>query len=207
VGNLIVRGEGFAPGHPDEIVVALDVSAVRASAEQAYDDVAVRSETLSTLLDELGIEAAARSTAGVSIQPNVEWDEHGRSEQRGYHASNSLVIRTPDQGVVSTLLREAVTRAGADVTGPWWRIASTNPARSVACREAALDARRKADAYADALGQRIVGLVELRERVPTAAEMTEAYGARMAMSAEVAVTPGKLDVRAAVEATFALEPL
>jgi uncharacterized protein YggE len=38
-----------------------------------------------------------------------------------------------------------------------------NPARVEACKEAALDARRRAEAYADALGVRVGAIVALRD--------------------------------------------
>ncbi len=45
-----------------------------------------------------------------------------------------------------------VAEAGAEVTGPRWSLVPDNPAHEAARRAAASDARRRAEAYADALG-------------------------------------------------------
>jgi uncharacterized protein YggE len=207
VATITVRGEGAAPGQPDEIVVALELSAVRAAAQDAYDEVAAQSDALNGLCDELGIAGAARSTAGVSVQEHREYDDRGRPEPRGYVASNRVLVRVADAVLVSRLLREAVTRSAARVSGPWWRLAAENPARAEACGRAARDARRKAEAYADALGRRLGAIVEVREPAasPVGGGRSASFGALMAAEPEIPVSPGELDVRAAVEVTFALE--
>ena len=46
------------------------------------------------------------------------------------------------------------------MAGPRWWIAPDNPARVEACRQAAAEAKRKAEAYADALGLRLGAVAE-----------------------------------------------
>jgi uncharacterized protein len=77
-------------------------------------------------------------------------------------AWNQVVVRVGDASVVGELIAGAVDR-GAQVSGPAWTIATNNPARVEACKEAALDARRRAQAYADALGVRVGALVAVRD--------------------------------------------
>ena len=202
---MTVRGEGVAAGRPDLIVVALELSAVREMPAEAYDDVARRSTDLEGLCDELAIDHTARSTAGVGVQEHHEYDERGRPQPGGYVASNRLHVRLADPALVGRLLREAVTRADARISGPWWRTEADNPARIDACRLAAEDAQRKAVAYAGALGRALGDIVEVREpgTSPTS-------GRPLTFAAidhhEIPIDPGELDVRASVEVTFALEP-
>lgn len=197
------------PGRPDEVVVSLQLSAVRAAPDEAYGDVAARSERLEALLAELGVSADARSTTGVTLQEHVEYDERGRAEQRGYRATNALSVRLADHTVLARLLREAATGTQAQIAGPYWVIAADNPARLDACRRAAETARRKAQAYAEALGLRLGALVEASEpgtRRPDGEPRRERAVAFAAMDEpQIRVDPGQLDVHAAVEVTYALE--
>jgi uncharacterized protein YggE len=209
VATVRVRGTGTVPGDPDEAELVLEVTGVHATAEEAYADVAGRSEQLEALFGELGVDAAARSTVGVTLREHREYDEQGRHRHRGYAAANLVVVRLADPALLARLIREAVAAVDARVAGPRWRLARENPARAEACRLAALDARAKADAYAEALGYRLGAVVEA---VEPAAGAVEPYGGHeeRAFAAidqpELPVAPGRLDARAALDVTFALEP-
>ena len=208
--TVTVRGEASVRGEPDEATIAIELSAVRATPQEAYADVADRSQAVTRLLDELEIEPARRSTAGVSLQPQVEYDTNGRPQERGHRASNHVVVRLDDPDLLGPLIHAAVERAAARVKGPWWEIAQTNPIRQVACREAAADARRRAEAYADGLGATlgvVISAVE-PETVGRPAPVHRAPIRAFASTegnAEIPFEPGDLRVWAAVDVTFALE--
>ncbi|MGH3082673.1 MAG: SIMPL domain-containing protein, partial [Gaiellaceae bacterium] len=109
--------------------------------------------------------------------------------------------------VVGELIAGAVDR-GAQVSGPAWTIARENPVRVEACKEAALDARRRAGAYADALGVRVGALVSIRD--PGTGIRPPPRPMRMAAmdTAAVEALPveaGEQLVTAAVEVEFQLE--
>ena len=204
-----VRGHAVVPGDPDDGELAVELAAVRATADEAYADVAARSERLESLFGELGIEPAARSTAGVAIHEHRDYDEQGRPRHRGYRAANRILVRLREPERLARLMREAVAAVDARVAGPAWRLAPGNPARAEACRLAALDARTKAEAYAGALGCRLGALVEAVE--PTAAPVDPLARAETASFSaldqpEVPIAPGRLDALAALDVTFALEP-
>jgi uncharacterized protein YggE len=84
-------------------------------------------------------------TAGASVAEHGEHDREGRWQHRGYRAWNQVVVRVGEDSVVGELIAGAVDR-GAQVNGPTWTIAPDNPVHIAACREAALDARRRAEA-------------------------------------------------------------
>jgi uncharacterized protein YggE len=205
MATVTVRGEAVVQGTPDEVVVALSLSAARDRPELAYDEVAARRDTLEALFDELGIDPAARSTAGVAVDKHQEYGEHGALVDRGYRASTRVLVRVAEAALVSRLLREAVTRSQAHVSGPWWRIADDNPSRTEARKQAAVDARRRAETYADALGARLGPIVAAVE--PGADAPQPVLGSALMRRApeEILVDPGELDVRAALDVTFELE--
>jgi uncharacterized protein YggE len=207
MGTLGVRGESVVPGRPDEVELGFTLTSVEQKPEDALSAVASRSQVLAGLLDETAVPAAMRSTTGVSVAEEVEWRD-GRSVHRGYRASERVRVRLSDASAVGALMREAVGRASAAVDGPRWRLLRSNPAYGEACAEAARDARRRADAYAEALGYR-VGAVERATEPTVRIEPPQPAMRMMAAQAEVAqdlaIEAGDLDVTAAIEVVFLLE--
>jgi uncharacterized protein YggE len=205
-GTITVRGEAIVATAPDEVRFRLSVSAVRSRHTEALEDVTARSHALDSFLDELGIPKNERSTSGISIRENREWIEE-RSVHRGYEARSSIVVRLHDPSLAGRLLEGAVERAQALVDGPWWSVDGDNPARLEACGEAARDARRKAEAYAEASGLGVGPIISIRESVETpwrGGEMLSG-GARAASAEEIGIEPGQLDVFATVTIAFAIE--
>jgi uncharacterized protein len=210
LATITVHGLATVPGTPDEAVVAFELRALRPTSQEAYADVAERSRRFDALCDSLGVPDTARSTQGISVRAEREHD--GREwRHRGYRASNRVLLRTEDSELVARLLKDAVDSVQAQVAGPWWQVAKTNPARVEACRLAAAEARRKAEAYAEALGVRLGAIVEIREPDGRGQEYLE-MGRPLSFSsidpggeAEIPVHAGNLDVSAAVDVTFAVE--
>jgi uncharacterized protein YggE len=205
-----VRGEGVVSATPDEVAVALEVSVLEKSPEAALAEAGTRSQALDALFEELGLPKGSRSTSGVSVAEERTW-EKDREVFRGYRAVNRVVVRMPDPSPLGRLMTEAASRAQARIDGPWWKVAPDNPARAEACRQAAADARRKADAYASALGVRLGSVLLVSEpRVGVGpqgkvefAQLAVPRGAQAA--ADVPVQSGDLDVSAAIEVTFLIE--
>jgi uncharacterized protein YggE len=212
VSKSTVRVRGFAivPGEPDEAEVSVNINRLDAEAHSALDDVVRRSSELEELLDELEIPKSARSTSGVSVREEREYD-NGRYRHRGYRAANVLRIRLADPKKVGRLVQEASSRSGAQVEGPWWRIALNNPARAEACKEAAADARRKAQAYAESLGVRLGVVLSVTEPGlggeihGDPVRLLTAQAASSPGDRELSIEAGDLDVSSAVDVVFRLE--
>jgi uncharacterized protein YggE len=200
------------PAQPDEVALDLTVTYVDRSPEAALAETARRSEALIAILDELSIGRERWTTSGVSISEESEWDEQARRQvHRGYRATNRLALRLADGALIGTLLREATGRASAAVRGPFWSVAPDNPAHSEARQAAAQDARRRADAYATALGGRIGAILDVTEPglQPRPVQEQRAYSRQAMMVADavpnIEVQAGELHVSAAIVVTFALE--
>jgi uncharacterized protein YggE len=211
ISTVTVRGQAVVPGEPDEVRLAIELTALSPTPEEALADVAKRSEILERIFNDLDIPRKARTTSGVSVKEEREY-ERGKYLHRGYTASNRVSIRLDDYQLVGRLMKEATNQAQARLQGPWWQIALDNPARAQAYREAAADARRKAEAYAEALGARLGSVLTVTEpglrREPEHDRVyAMAASADMSLEAEpeIEVQAGSLDIPAAVEVTFRLE--
>ena len=193
---------------PDHVVVGVEIAHLAPSPDAAYREAAQRSEAFEVLVGELGIDRAARTTTGVTVEEHLEHDHQGRAHHRGFRAANRLSFTLDDPALAGRLLAEAATRARARVSGPWWRIGFDNAARVEACRRAAENARTKGEAYAGALGLRLGAVVDASEPGVGAEDTMRmrAMAGHFAMAEpEIRVDPGQLDVTAHIDVRFALE--
>jgi uncharacterized protein YggE len=209
--RVTVTGEASVPARPDEVRIALRLRELRETADDALTRVAERGERLRALLDELGIEAGSRTTSGVMVREEREY-ERNRWVGKGFAAEVRTIVRLSDAAVLGRLITQATARVEAQVDGPWWRILPENPARVEACRQAAQDARLKAEAYSAALGATLGPIAWIREStggeyapVPRGFALA-AHAAGGADQPEMSVEPGEMDVAATVTVSFDLQP-
>jgi hypothetical protein len=202
--TVTARGHAVVPGRPDEGIWTIEISELGTEPDAALAVVGERTQALTALLDELAVPSEMRSTSGLTVREEFDHVD-GRQVRRGFRAHGSTTVRLRGPALAGRLLLGATERAGAQVHGPTWWIAPDNPARVEACRRAAAEATRKAEAYAEALGMRLGSVVEIREPGTGSAPMPRARGFALA-AAEVAleVDPGELQVDAQVEVTFTL---
>ena len=209
--TVTVRGQAVVSGQPDEARVAVVVSSRRPTPDEALSDVSADSEELERILGELAVDETVRRTSGASVTADTRYDrDTHRDVHLGYRATNQVTVRLNEARLVGKLLHEVTNRIGAQVQGPHWQLALTNPAFTEAARQAAEDARRKADAYAAALGVRL-GTVERVSEPHVSAHrydfpMEEPVVASLAApEPQIEIHQGALDVTGAVEVTFNLE--
>src|SRR5689334_8319162 len=105
-------GRGAARAAPDAALLSLEVWAELDTPEAALDEVARRTEVLQGVLDRAGVDAAARSTAGVSL--SERWDyRHDEHVFVGYRASTVVSARIEDLAVLGTVISESTREAQA----------------------------------------------------------------------------------------------
>jgi uncharacterized protein len=202
--TVTARGEATVPGRPDEGVWTITVGALDATPNAALGDVGTRSEALETALGELGVAPEQRSNTGVTVREEFDHAD-GKQVHRGFRAQNVITVRLADAAMAGKLLQASIEKSGAEVRGPVWWIAPDNPARIEACKRAAAEARRKAEAYAEALDLRLGAVAEIREASGGSGSPMPRTMSLAAADAAVEVDPGELNVDAQVEVTFRLE--
>ncbi len=204
--TVSVVGEATVRAEPDEALVIVSLAALKDSPGRALDDVASRSLALVSLLDELAVDPADRSTTGVSVHEEFDHTAEGRRSQ-GHRAVAAVTLRLTDVDAIGRLMTRATTELDARVDGPHWQIADTNPVRLEAARRAAADGRRKAQAYAEGVGAQLGGLIRLAEPGVGAdggggRQMYRAMAA--AGGGDMPIESGALEIVATIEVTFSL---
>jgi uncharacterized protein YggE len=201
--TITVRGVGLIRAEPDEAMLWITLTALKDGPGEALADVSTRASALAALLDELDVAKADRSTSGITVAEEFDHTEQGR-RSLGHRASSGMSVRLTDPDLIGRLVAKATEDLGARIAGPRWLISLDNPVRLEAAREAAADARRKAEAYAKGVGATVGQLIRLSEPGERGAEMHFGRAARASIES-IPVEPGEHDVAASIEATFALD--
>jgi uncharacterized protein YggE len=102
--TVTVRGHAVVPGTPDQARLALELKTLESTPQAALAHVAERSEELERILDELEIAQKSRSTSGISVREEREY-EGRRYVHRGYTASNQISVKLDDSTLVGELMR------------------------------------------------------------------------------------------------------
>jgi uncharacterized protein YggE len=204
-----VRGIGVARVRPDGVIVGLGVQHRSDTAAEALSETARKAQQLESLFRELGVDEEDWVAGSITLQEREEWDESSRREvRRGYMASSRVDVRLSDRSRLGTLLAEAAARVDASVDGPRWQMRPENPAHDEARSRAMADARRRADAYAQAAGLALGEVLAIVE----AGAGQEGHVVRATFSslggysplAEMPVHSEGLEVGASVQVTYAL---
>jgi uncharacterized protein YggE len=210
MSSVIVMGSAQQLVQPDRVVVSLGLSVVAADAATALDQVSERSITLGDRLSQLGFDRRDWVTDGVTVAE--EW-EYRRDQNTlvGHRAATAITVTIDEPDRLPTLLRLAVGDAGAQVRNLVWEVDAEHPVRHELLGRAALDARRRAEAYVTALGMRL-GAVDVVSEMPIApgpvpmamAEQMPMMHAMKTSGGEMTVNAGQIELSAQVHVRFAI---
>jgi uncharacterized protein len=210
--RILVRGEAErqAPADIASLVVVVQVDDAEQAA--AFTRAGEIAGAVDAALDARADALGPRQRAVVVVQPTTAWVDH-EERRTGWRASRSTSLDVTDLGQVTPLLAELVA-AGAIVHGPAWRLHAQHPMHAEVRTAAAIDARARAERYAEGLGVRVGRVDWIAEpglRHPAGggvgliAGRTMAASGEMAAGAEIAIEPAQLTVTASVEVGFAIE--
>ncbi len=216
VPSLTVQGDAQVQAAPDEATVRLGVVAQAATAKDAQGEVSRVAGAVLAAIGRLGVPRERIQTSELQLFP-VYSEAPPRPESAlereprivGYRASNVVSVRLAELDKVGPVVDAGLGAGANQVEGVSFGLRSDLAARQQALREAAVEARRKADAMAEALG---VDIVELLEAVEGGVQVVRPRfaAARMAMEAMDAsatpVAPGQISVDASVSLTFRIAP-
>jgi uncharacterized protein YggE len=140
-------------------------------------------------------------TVSYTLSPNYRYPrEGGEPTLTGYTATNIVRVTLDDLTQVGRAI-DAATQAGANrIQSLRFTLRDERAVQARALREAALNARGKAEALASALGLRIVRVLTVVESSPTVYPVRDVAFAR-AEAASTPIEPGTIEVRATVAFT------
>ena len=196
---------------PDRAIIRVTVEAEGAARDDAYREAARLAGQVDAAVANRQAAVDRTITTSLVVHPKTRWRK-GESVRTGWRASRTSVVEVVDFAVLGDLLAE-LAAAGAAVDGPMWQLDPNNPVHTHVKTMAAAGARTRADAYATALGLRVVGVAwvaepGLRQTSDTGGFMPMAAGMAMTRSGAspeidvIDVTPDEITVTAEVDVAF-----
>jgi uncharacterized protein YggE len=207
--RVTVTGDATVQAQPDTAVVTVAVVTQNASASEAQAENASKTDAVVRAVKTAAGAGAEVKTSGYSLQPQYAYKEGTPPTITSYVARNAINVTTAALERVGTII-DAATRAGANnVDGLAFTLRRDEAARAQALSAATREATAKARTVADALGGRVVRVIEVQEGGAIVRPLVnDSMSFVRAAASQVAtpVEPGALDVRAQVTLVAEVEP-
>ena len=197
---------------PDRATVRAVVDGDGATHDEAYAAAAEPAGAVDDVIEQFAAVITRTSTASLVVQPTTRWHK-GESRRTGWRATRTSSIEVEDLDQLGDLAA-ALAVAGAAIYGPEWQLDRTNPIHDELRRAAAEDARRRADAYASALGLGLGSVAWVAE--PGLRHQGLGGGVQALFAARrhgrrdgadvIEVTPEEIEVEVSVEVGFSFAP-
>ena len=201
--GITVNGTGTANAIPNEAQFSLGVTTKGSTAREALAANSARMERVIAALKSAGVSEKDIKTQDVSVGPGYDSD---KGTQSGYAARNSVAVTLRDLDRSSAVL-DAASRAGAnEVYGPSLTRSNREAYEAKALESAFGNARKRAEALADAAGVqlgRVTSIVEGFSGGPQ--PMMDMQRAKAETAVGAPIEPGSEEIQASVTVTFAIE--
>ena len=198
-GGITVTGTGTITSVPNEAEFSFSVQSNGATAREALSANSDQMHNVLAALKAAGVEKRDVQTQNVSVSPT--YTDNGQTD--GYTASNSVSVKIHDLSRVGKIL-DAASNAGAnDIYGPSLSRSDQDALQAKALRDAVGNARKKAEALADAAGVQLGAVTAITEG-STGGPMPYFAQADRAMAKAAPIEPGTQDVQATVTVTFGI---
>ena len=204
--SIRTSGEAVVTAAPDRAQIDVGVVTQADTSQAAAAQNAQKLEaTLARLRGLLGANANIK-TISYSLTPNYRYPrEGGEPTITGYTATNIVRVTLDELTQVGRVI-DAATQAGANrIQSLQFTLRDERAIQAQALREAAANARRKAESLAAALDLRIVRVLSVVESSPVVVPLRDVAYAR-AETASTPIEPGTIEVRATVELTVEISP-
>ena len=199
----MIVGDSIVQAQPDTAIITIAVVTQNRSAISAQQENATKTDAVVRALKAAAGSGAEVKTSGYSLQPQRVYKENQPPTITGYEARNSVTVTLSDLTKVGSII-DASAQAGAnDVSNIAFTLRQDRQARDRALSEATREAVSKAQVIAQALGGRVVRILEVQEEGFQQRPPVPFYAGEMTMAAKAGVaTPievGALDITSKVQ--------
>jgi uncharacterized protein YggE len=161
--RVTVTGEARAQAQPDTAVIVLAVVTQNKQALNAQQENARKSEAVINAVKQTAGANPEIRTSDYNLQPQYSYQDSRLPTIIGYEARNSVTVTMSELNNVGAVV-DAASQAGANsVESVSFTLRENNQARSQTLDAATRQAMSKAQAIAQALGGRVVRVVEEHE--------------------------------------------
>ncbi len=204
--TLTLSSQGAARSRPDQAQISLGVMTEAPTAAEALRLNSERMTRVIAAVRRASVEERRIQTSGLSLSPQYTYAENQPPRLRGYQASNQVTVTIHELDRLGAIVDAAVTAGANQVNGIGFGLRNPDAAADEARRQAVANLQRRAELYAAAAGLRLLRLVNLTESGGYQPQPPVVL-ARMQMAdtaASAPVSPGEVEVRVDVTATYEL---
>ena len=210
VTRVMVGGNSIVQAQPDTAIVTIAVVTQAKQALDAQQQNATKTDAVIRALKAAAGTGAEIKTSGYSLQPQRVYKEGQPPTITGYEARNSVTVTTSELNKLGSIVDAAAQAGSNEVSGIAFTLRQDRQARDRALSEATREALSKAQVIAQALGGRVVRVVEVQEegfqRPPQPLDQTQNF----MMKREAMATPievGSLDITSRVQLIAEVETM
>ncbi len=212
--TIALTAVGTVQRAPEQAIISLAVETQAATARAAAQQNAQEMGAVVRALRQAGIPAERIRTQGYNLFPDYRYvqptpGQPGEQKLVGYRASNTVRVQVDSIARVGATLDAAVAAGANRAMGISYQLRDPDAARRDALRLAVENARRDAEALAQAAGLPLGPLLQLSTATEGPRPFYAEAAARSmagAAPAPTPVEPGQMDVTATVSAVFRLGP-
>ncbi|MBA2341269.1 MAG: SIMPL domain-containing protein [Pyrinomonadaceae bacterium] len=209
ITRVLVTGDSIVQAQPDTAVVTVAVVTQSATALVAQQENATRTEAVLRAVRAAAGAGAEIKTSGYNLQPQYNYQQNQPPTITSYQATNSVTVTLSDLTKVGPVI-DAAAQAGANnVSNLSFILRRDRPARDQALTEATREALSKAQVMAQALGGRVIRIVEVQEagagRPPIVEREANQFVRGRTSQADTPIETGTLDIRAQVQLIAEIE--
>jgi len=202
LGTVSATGTGKVSAAPDIADMTFGGTTQSGDAKTALNDASKTAAAIATAIQKAGVDKKDIQTQTVSVYPITGPD----SQITGYQATLGVQATVRDLKKLGDVISAATNAGATNINGPAFDVSDETPYQNDAIGRAVEDARKKADALAEAAGKSVGEVVKISttgaDSIPLpmgAAELSAADA-----SAKVPIEPGQLDITADVTVVFDL---
>jgi uncharacterized protein len=211
-GNTItVQGQSDIKVNPDLVTVYYNVETQGTTSKEATDANSIIVDNLITNLVKLGFNRSDIQTQGFNVYPNQIW-QNNQYVNNGFKAVHSIILELPTaetDKIGDTI--DAGVNAGATISYINFELSTSkqNEYKAQALKQAAEDAKIKAQAVADGSGKRLGKLVSISTndfyyQPYRVFDMVTSSNAGEVKAAATNIQPSSQDVTASISAVYKL---
>lgn len=206
--RVIVEGDSIVQAQPDTAILTVSVVTQAKNALEAQQQNATRTEAVVRMLKSAAGAGSEVKTSGYSLQPQRVYKENQPPTIVGYEARNTVTVTIADLKKVGTVIDAAGESGANDIGGVAFTLRKDRPARDEALGQATREAISKANVIAQALGGRVVGILEVQEEGtvrPRPVYDAEMVRGMMQKAESTPIEIGSLDITSRVQLIVEVE--
>jgi len=204
VTRVVVSGDALVQERPDTAVVTVAVVTQARTALAAQQENATKTDAVVRAVRQAAGAGAEVETSGYNLQPQYTYRENQTPLIQSYIAQNSVTVTLSDLTKVGAVIDAAANAGANQVSNLSFTLRRDQGARQRALAEATRAAVGKAQVIAQALGGRVVRILEVQEanayaRPVQAYDQMETLAVKSrSAQAPTPVEVGSLDIRSQV---------